>query len=150
MKDPVKGLIYDIKKFAVHDGPGIRTTVFFKRCPLECWWCQDPESIGSSPESIVQSKHYTRGDTVVGREVTVQDLMELIERDIVFYDESGGGVTASGGGNLSCRPGFSQYCWRPAEKKIFTPLSIRQDSPRSHCLSTSFPLRTSFSTISSC
>ncbi len=97
MKDPVKGLIYDIKKFAVHDGPGIRTTVFFKGCPLECWWCQNPESIGLSPESVMRSQPYTSGDTVVGREMTVQDLMEEIERDIVFYDESGGGVTASGG-----------------------------------------------------
>ena len=41
----LKGLIFDIKRFALHDGPGIRTTVFFKGCPLRCWWCQNPESI---------------------------------------------------------------------------------------------------------
>ncbi len=120
MKDPVKGLIYDIKKFAVHDGPGIRTTVFFKGCPLECWWCQNPESIGSAPESVKRSRPYTREDAVVGREVTVSDLMEEIERDIVFYDESGGGVTASGGEPLMQAGFLSALLAACREKDIHT------------------------------
>jgi pyruvate formate lyase activating enzyme len=51
------GLIFDIKKYSIHDGPGIRTTVFLKGCPLSCWWCHNPESQSSQPEIIV---HGTR------------------------------------------------------------------------------------------
>ena len=49
----IKGLIFDIKKFAVHDGPGIRTTVFFKGCPLNCWWCHNPEALEPNPELVL-------------------------------------------------------------------------------------------------
>ena len=51
----VTGLIFDIKRFAVHDGPGIRTTFFFKGCPLHCLWCHNPESIDRKPELITRS-----------------------------------------------------------------------------------------------
>ena len=47
-----KGIIFDIKKYALHDGPGIRTTVFLKGCPLRCWWCHNPEGINPVPEPI--------------------------------------------------------------------------------------------------
>jgi pyruvate-formate lyase-activating enzyme len=46
------GKIFDIKKFAIHDGPGIRTTIFFKGCPLSCWWCQNPEGIAPTTQRI--------------------------------------------------------------------------------------------------
>ncbi len=97
------GIIFDLKKFAVHDGPGIRTTVFFKGCPLNCWWCHNPESQKPEPESrrkfnqkstlkLLQQKEH-----LIGKKVFVREVMEEIEKDIIFYDESGGGVTFSGG-----------------------------------------------------
>lgn len=95
------GIIFDIKKFAIHDGPGIRTTVFFKGCPLNCWWCQNPESIKSLPERIYVNSLNT-GNTVCeeeifGKKYSVNELLDEIKKDHVFYDESGGGVTFSGG-----------------------------------------------------
>lgn len=97
-------IISDIKKYAVHDGPGIRTTVFFKGCPLECWWCHNPECLNQGPE-IFSVKH-SRSDTkhqimekveTIGRNVSVWEVLDEIKKDIIFYDQSGGGVTMSGG-----------------------------------------------------
>lgn len=79
------GLLFDIKRFALHDGPGIRTTVFFKGCPLNCWWCHNPESL--DPEDA----------DGIGSRKTPAELMSEIEKEVIFYDESGGGVTFSGG-----------------------------------------------------
>ena len=95
------GLIFDIKRFAVHDGPGIRTTVFMKGCPLACQWCHNPESISSAictvpKTTILDGKTYIEDETV-GRELSVDDLMHEILKDRVFMAESGGGVTFSGG-----------------------------------------------------
>ncbi|MGD8535696.1 MAG: glycyl-radical enzyme activating protein [Candidatus Aminicenantes bacterium] len=133
-----KGIIFDVKRYAIHDGPGIRTTVFLKGCPLRCQWCQNPEGLELEPEvfwrenrcaedcsacvtacpSRAISKDGSRivVDTkkcdfcgsceeacvydaleIVGREVSVGEMMEEIEKDRVFFDESGGGVTFSGG-----------------------------------------------------
>ncbi len=52
MTTAITGEIFDIKKYAIHDGPGIRTTVFFKGCPLSCWWCHNPESLGTVPQRL--------------------------------------------------------------------------------------------------
>ena len=97
----MKGIIFDIKRYAIHDGPGIRTTVFFKGCPLNCWWCHNPESI--SPEIQKYARTVTfdgvevQVEDTVGREVTVEELFDEIRKDSAFYEESGGGVTFSGG-----------------------------------------------------
>lgn len=101
---PAKGIIFDLKKYAIHDGPGIRTTVFFKGCPLRCWWCHNPESQKLAAETIVTTNRrkclnlsYSETKEVVGREVSVDEVMQEIEKDVLFYDQSGGGVTVSGG-----------------------------------------------------
>jgi pyruvate formate lyase activating enzyme len=131
------GTIFDIKRFAIHDGPGVRTTVFFKGCPLGCLVCHNPEGQSRDEDVLVRPDRCTlcgdcleicklhaispnsdavRIDRTVcdlcgacaeeclpgaielaGREVTVEEVIEEIERDTVYYDESGGGVTFSGG-----------------------------------------------------
>ena len=135
------GTIFDIKKFAIHDGPGLRTTVFFKGCPLACWACHNPEGKEKRKDLFVREERCTLcGDclevcepgsisleggklrvdrstctlcglcidvclpgalAVAGRKVSVREVMQEIERDVVFYDQSGGGVTFSGGEPLS-------------------------------------------------
>ncbi len=177
------GLIFDIKRFSIHDGPGIRTTVFLKGCPLACWWCHNPESQSDRPELLYRTDRCVRcgacvavcpaqavvweadrprtdpdrcrggaacrGDAgcpespparaaaadapaaagtpagagtptaadvlptpcttvcpadarqIVGERVGVDQVIEQIRRDTVFYDESGGGVTFSGGEPLA-------------------------------------------------
>jgi pyruvate formate lyase activating enzyme len=98
-----KGFIFDIKKYSVNDGPGIRTTVFLKGCPLNCWWCHNPESQRGEPEKVDQctfrwnlSNDYSQRD-VIGSQVLVEDVMREVEKDLPFYEESKGGVTFSGG-----------------------------------------------------
>ncbi len=98
------GIIFDIKKFAIHDGPGIRTTVFLKGCPLDCWWCHNPEGREGQPENFcVRTRrggsggNWAEKEELFGREVSVAEIMTEIIKDIVFYDQSGGGVTFSGG-----------------------------------------------------
>ena len=135
---PLTAMIFDIKKFAIHDGPGIRTTVFFKGCPLACWWCHNPEAMlpqkelvsfpekciacGECFEACPQGAHekqpdgtrvyhreqcvlcgacvdvcYAESLVMEGREVTVDDLMAELRKDRPFYENSGGGITLSGG-----------------------------------------------------
>ncbi|MFW9990727.1 MAG: glycyl-radical enzyme activating protein [Candidatus Odinarchaeota archaeon] len=97
----IKGVIFDIKRYAIHDGPGIRTTVFLKGCPLTCWWCHNPESQKMEPEvvnkKLMRDLSSSMRQETVGREVTVAEVIADIEKDLLFYDESGGGVTFSGG-----------------------------------------------------
>ena len=98
------GIIFDLKRYAIHDGPGIRTTVFLKGCPLECWWCHNPE--GRKMEIEVMGVKNRRGNDsenarikrqALGRTVSVDELMIEVKKDTIFYDQSGGGVTFSGG-----------------------------------------------------
>lgn len=95
------GILFDIKRFSVHDGPGIRTTVFLKGCPLKCLWCHNPESIASQPCTVEKVSRIGelafRNDEVVGEIKTVKEVMDNLEKEWIFMDESGGGVTFSGG-----------------------------------------------------
>ncbi len=95
------GIVFDIKRYSVHDGPGIRTTVFFKGCPLRCLWCHNPESFLPKVESFLFTEKI--GDKAlqrkknIGKTYTSQQLFREIEKDLLFFEESGGGVTFSGG-----------------------------------------------------
>jgi pyruvate formate lyase activating enzyme len=96
-----EGLVFDIRRFSVHDGPGIRTTVFLKGCPLSCWWCHNPESQEVKSEETI--KNYKLSDKlfqqteITGKFMSVAEVMQEVIRDQVFYEESKGGVTFSGG-----------------------------------------------------
>lgn len=99
----IKGRIFDIQKFSVHDGPGIRTIVFFKGCALKCRWCCNPESQSFEIETmLVNGKPKT-----IGRDVTVEEVLMEISKDRAYYRRSGGGVTLSGGEAL-CQPDFGE------------------------------------------
>lgn len=88
------GIVFDIKRFAIHDGPGIRTSIFFKGCPLSCWWCHNPESCKSGIQNL---DFEFKGSHILGWETTAEQLLEEVEKDRTFFDESGGGVTFTGG-----------------------------------------------------
>jgi len=93
------GIIFDIKKYAIHDGPGIRTTIFLKGCSMGCQWCHNPESKNFGIENFTvkdRVKKVTKTETV-GYEITVDEVIRIINKDKVFYEESDGGVTFSGG-----------------------------------------------------
>ena len=84
------GIVFDIQRGALHDGPGLRTTVFLKGCPLRCSWCHNPESQSVSPQTGRSGKQY-------GAPMTVAEVMRVVLADRSFYAQSGGGVTLSGG-----------------------------------------------------
>ena len=134
-------LLFAIKRYALHDGPNIRTTVFFKGCPLNCFWCHNPEGIGHRPEVVtigdrcigcreclhgcptqalsLTTEGIARNEEscttclecveicpalaheAVGYQSSVDEVMLEIEKDLPFYDQSGGGVTFSGGEPLA-------------------------------------------------
>ena len=92
----VQGRIFDIQRFSIHDGPGIRTIVFLKGCFLRCKWCCNPES------QSYKIEYMKTGGTqkTVGRDVTVREVMAEVEKDRSYYRKSGGGMTLSGGESL--------------------------------------------------
>ncbi len=130
-----KGIVFDISRFSVHDGHGIRTLVFLKGCPLSCQWCANPESIDKDPQlgffkekcsscqscvSVCPNGEYFKetgridwdkciscfkcvdaclydARVIYGKEMTVEEVMNVVRRDIPFYRKSGGGVTLGGG-----------------------------------------------------
>ena len=94
-KADIKGYISNIQRYSIHDGPGIRTTVFLKGCPLKCGWCSNPETQKLMPEEIMDLKLGKK--VITGEEKSVEDIMKIVRRDKVFYEDSNGGVTLSGG-----------------------------------------------------
>ena len=87
------GRIFDIQRFSVHDGPGIRTIVFLKGCFLRCRWCCNPES----QEFAVQNMVVGGKTKVMGEDITVDKVLREVAKDRVYYKRSGGGMTLSGG-----------------------------------------------------
>ncbi len=136
----ISGTVFDIRRYSVHDGPGIRTTVFLKGCPLRCLWCHNPEGLSFSPEVLRRSERCIacgacvracprgidpRAEAggprcegcpnfgacaeacpadalqLVGQRMSIPAVMDAVRADIPFYEESGGGVTFSGGEPLA-------------------------------------------------
>lgn len=97
-----KGRIFDIQRYSIHDGVGIRTIVFLKGCVLKCRWCCNPESQSFEKQTmLVDGK-----PKIIGKDVTAAEVMEIVERDRAYYRRSGGGLTLSGGESL-CQPEFA-------------------------------------------
>lgn len=107
----MEGLVFDIRSFSIHDGPGLRTTVFLKGCLLRCNWCHNPESQSCliekttvnqplGPDNIQVEKN-------IGRKISVSEILSQLLADRPFFEESGGGLTISGGEPLF-QPEFSK------------------------------------------
>lgn len=152
----MKGLVFDIEKFAVHDGPGIRTVVFLKGCPLHCLWCHNPESQSFEREILFTAQNCTGCGRCVpacpngchslkdgvrtfarsacvrcgkcvekcypealksaGREMTADEVMAEVAQDKIFFQNSGGGITLSGGEPLA-HPDFTAALLRLAKEQ---------------------------------
>jgi pyruvate formate lyase activating enzyme len=152
----VAGMVFDIKRYSIHDGPGIRTTVFFKGCHLHCSWCHNPEGRSFDPELMIwpercigcktcvsvcpnsavstanglivtdrgkckacgvcAEKCPANAREIIGKKFSVDELMREVEKDVPFYEESGGGVTISGGEPLA-QPRFLNAFSSACKKK---------------------------------
>jgi len=150
------GIVFNIQRYSIHDGPGIRTTVFLKGCPLSCTWCHNPEGLSSEPEILVVADRcigcgacmeacpspppvsppkgvgkdrtqcvacgscveacYAGARRLVGQSMTSEELLKEVERDRPFYQESGGGVTFSGGEPLM-QGRFLMACLRECRER---------------------------------
>ncbi len=112
MKDylNVSGRIFDIQRYSIHDGVGIRTIVFLKGCALRCRWCCNPES----QEFAIETMTVNGKKKTIGRDVTGREVMETVKRDMPYYGRSGGGLTLSGGESL-LQPEFATALLRAAK-----------------------------------
>ena len=120
-----KGRIFDIQRFSVHDGPGIRTIVFLKGCAMRCRWCCNPESQNRETEIM----NMDGKKKIVGEDITAGETMERVMRDSVYYRRSGGGITLSGGECL-LQPDFSSALLRIAkENGISTAIESTANVP---------------------
>jgi pyruvate formate lyase activating enzyme len=170
------GLVFNIQRCSLHDGPGVRTTVFLKGCPLRCLWCHNPESQSPRPELIVHPDRCVRcgacwdacprerrdmprvaplldnshctgcGQCVDGcphdarqldaRRMTVQQVLAEVLRDRIFYDDSGGGVTVSGGEPLMQADFVQSLLAACRTAGIATAVDTCGDAPREQLLAT--------------
>lgn len=108
----VKGRIFDIQRYSIHDGGGIRTIVFFKGCPLRCKWCCNPEGQHYNVEKMTLGGK----EKIVGQDVTVGEIIDIVERDRIYYRRSGGGLTLSGGESLT-QPDFAVALLKTAKER---------------------------------
>jgi pyruvate formate lyase activating enzyme len=123
------GIIYKIKKYAIHDGPGIRTTIFLKGCPMDCWWCHNPEGKMAEPQIMKANNSPADRGEVVGKKISIDEVISEIEKDIIFYDESGGGVTFSGGEPLLQAPFLLALLKACRKKEIHTVVDTSGYAP---------------------
>ncbi len=108
----VKGRIFDIQRYSIHDGGGIRTIVFLKGCPLRCKWCCNPEGQHYNVEKMTLGGK----EKFVGQDVTVGEIIDIVERDRIYYRRSGGGLTLSGGESLT-QPDFAVALLKTAKER---------------------------------
>jgi pyruvate formate lyase activating enzyme len=166
-------VIFHIMRFSLHDGPGIRTAVFFKGCPLSCWWCHNPESQNFAPDVLYSAdrcrlcgdcaavcphgaiertaeRMTITGDcqlcatcvdacgaearSVAGRTMTETEILSEIERDVVFFDESGGGVTFTGGEPFAQPELLEALLLACRERRIHTTIETCGAAARAHVL----------------
>ncbi len=107
-----QGRIFEIQRFSIHDGHGIRTIVFLKGCVLRCKWCCNPESQEFEIQEMISG-----GETVtVGEDKSVEEILEIVEKDRIYYRRSGGGITLSGGECL-CQPTFAKALLHEAKMR---------------------------------
>lgn len=107
-----KGRIFDVQRYSIHDGDGIRTIVFLKGCVLRCRWCCNPES----QEYRIQQMTIGGETKTVGQDVTVGEVLEIVEKDRGYYRRSKGGLTLSGGESL-CQPEFALSLLRASKNR---------------------------------
>ena len=111
-----RGRIFNIQRFSIHDGAGVRTIVFLKGCPLRCRWCCNPEGQEYKIEEMTQN-----GVTkTVGRDVTVAEVLAEVERDRIYYRRSGGGGLTLSGGECLAQPDFAAALLEAAHEKGIT------------------------------
>lgn len=108
----VKGRIFDIQRYSIHDGGGIRTIVFLKGCPLRCKWCCNPEGQHYNVEKMTLGGK----EKIVGQDVTVGEIIDIVEKDRIYYRRSGGGLTLSGGESLT-QPDFAVALLKTAKER---------------------------------
>lgn len=111
----VKGRIFDIQKYSVHDGDGIRTIVFLKGCPLRCRWCCNPES----QEYKIQTMMVNGEPKTIGEDITVGEVMDIVMQDYQYYWRTNGGLTLSGG-ECTGQPDFAIALLRAAKDNGIT------------------------------
>ena len=120
-----KGRIFNIQRFSIHDGPGIRTIVFFKGCFMRCAWCCNPESQSYEIQTMLENGK----QKTVGKDVTVSEILPEILADKPYYRRSGGGVTLSGGEILG-QPEFARDLLRACkENGLHTAVESTANAP---------------------
>lgn len=158
--EAIQGMVFNVQRCSLQDGPGIRTTVFLKGCPLRCSWCHNPESQSPLPERFIPR---AGPPEVVGRFWSVEEVLSLVERDRGYYENSGGGLTISGGEPLA-QPRFACALLRAARHRgLHTALDtsgyaapavfaealaladlvlfdLKETDPEQHALATGVPL----------
>ena len=107
----ISGRIFDIQRYSIHDGVGIRTIVFLKGCALRCRWCCNPESQSFDIETMVINGK----KKIMGKDVTVEEVMETVKRDMPYYSRSDGRLTLSGGESL-LQPDFARGLLKAAKE----------------------------------